>query len=119
MTKTLNKRRYLVTVMVLFIIAALAVTLVRFWRYSPYQLTNNIVGNPKTILSVKNVEVIGRSDGKKIWSFKARQADVSRGRYRTELSFITDGKLFSDGKPVEKPYTTHLRTMSKLQKGLR
>lgn len=89
-----NKRRYLVPAVALVLLAALAATLTVFWKYSPYKITSNLIGNPRIILSLKNVEVVGRSDGKKAWSFKAKQADVARGRYRTELTSISEGKLF-------------------------
>lgn len=100
MTKATNKRKYLVTAAALFIIAGLTITLVSLWKYSPYKITNKIVGNPRIILSLKNVEVVGRSDGRKIWSFNAKQAHVSRGRFRTELVAISNGKIFNDGKHV-------------------
>ena len=95
MNNSQNKRRYLVPAVALALIAALAVTLASFWKYSPYKITSNLIGDPRIILSLKNVEVVGRSDGKIAWSFKAKQADIARGRYRTELSDISDGKLFN------------------------
>lgn len=85
---------------VLAITAGLIIMLACLWKYSPYQITNKIVGNPRIILSLKNVEVIGRSGGNKIWSFQAKRANVSRGRSRTELIGISDGRLFNDGKRV-------------------
>ncbi|MEN6372654.1 MAG: LPS export ABC transporter periplasmic protein LptC [Armatimonadota bacterium] len=95
-----NKRKYLISAAVMVITAGLIVMLAFLWKYSPYQTTNKIVGNPRIILSLKNVEVIGRSGGKKIWSFEAKRANVSRGRFMTELIGIYDGRLFSDGKQV-------------------
>lgn len=91
-------RRYLTPVIALGVIGALVTTLVYLRKYSPYKVSDTLIKNPEIILSLQDVDIMGRSDGKKMWSFHADRVEVSRGRYRTEFFSIKDGKLYDDDK---------------------
>lgn len=93
-------RRYLPPAVAIALIAVLSVTIIYFRHYSPYKVTREQVGNPEILLSLSGVEIVGRSQGERIWSFKTTRADVWRGQVRTALLGIHDGKLYSDGKVV-------------------
>lgn len=49
-------------------------------------------------MKLRDVEIVGRTHGAKSWSFKAKQAEVSKGRYRTEFVSISAGKLYNGDK---------------------
>jgi hypothetical protein len=100
MTSYAATRRYLTPVIAVALIAALAASLIYFRKYSPYKVPDRLMGNPEIVLSLSDVEIVGRSDGEKLWSFKARRADVSRGRINTQFIAIGDGKLYDEGKIV-------------------
>lgn len=91
-------RKYLWPTVAVFVIAALVVTIVRYRRTLPYNIDHRVSGNPEIVLGLKDVEVVGRSGGDRIWSFKADRADVARGRARTTLLDIQDGKLYDGDK---------------------
>lgn len=55
---------------------------------------------PQVVLSLNGVEAVGRSEGRKVWSFEAKRADVSWGNTRTELEQIYNGVIFDDGTPA-------------------
>jgi hypothetical protein len=85
----------------LVLIAALAATFVCFRRNLPYKLESGLGGNPRVLLSLSDVVIVGRAGGRKAWSFKARRADVSQGRVRTTFLAIRDGKIYDEkGSPV-------------------
>jgi hypothetical protein len=94
------RRIRLTPIIALLLIAGLAVSIVKLWRYSPYKVTRDLVGNPQVVLSLHNVQVVGRGEGVRIWSFKADDVDVSRGRMRTVIRGVHEGKLFDKGKLV-------------------
>lgn len=90
----------MVPIAAIIMIAALVSTLVHFRKFSPYKLPSSVVGNPQIVLSLDDVQIVGRSDGHKIFSFMSKRADVSRGRYTTLFYAIRDGKLYDNEKPV-------------------
>jgi hypothetical protein len=100
MPKLGTKRKYITPVIIIVIIGVLVATLIRFRQYSPYRIPGTLVGNPEIILSLKDVEIIGRSKGNRVWSFKANSAAVSRSKTRTEFVLINDGRLYDDNKQV-------------------
>lgn len=93
-------RKFLPQLIVIGVIAVLAVSIVSLRRYSPYRVSGKLMGNPEVVLSLSDVETVGRIRGKKIWSFKAKHADVARGKYRTEFTSVHDGKIYDDGSVV-------------------
>lgn len=95
-----SKRKYIAPIIAILIICGLAVSIYMLRGYSPYVIKSSLVGNPQIVLALEDVEIVGRSDGQKTWSFAADKASVSRGRYRTEFISIRDGKLFDNNKVV-------------------
>ena len=100
MVAQLKFRRYLPPAIVLLLIAGLSASFVYFRRYSPYKVSALLAGNPEIILSLRGVEMVGRSEGQRLWSFRAERADVARGQIRTTFVAIRDGKLYDEGKVV-------------------
>ncbi|MBI2843850.1 MAG: LPS export ABC transporter periplasmic protein LptC [Armatimonadetes bacterium] len=95
-------RKHLAPIVAAAIIVALVISFICFRRYSPYALRGNVTGNPETILSLNGVEIVGRANGRRAWSFKAEGADVSRGRVRTVFRKISDGKIYDGDKVMAK-----------------
>lgn len=93
-------RRYAWPVIAALLIVLLSWSIVRFRHNLPYSVDKGLVGNPEIVFSLEDVEVVGRDHGAKIWSFRANQADVARGRSRATLLDIKDGKLYDNGKVV-------------------
>ena len=48
----------------------------------------------------KNAKLVGRSDGKKVWTFQAKAVEVSKDRRLATFHGITSGSLLQDGKQV-------------------
>jgi hypothetical protein len=82
------------------VIGVLLVSVVHFRRFSPYRVRHDLVGNPEVVLSLRGVSIAGRDDGKAAWSFDAERVDVSKGRYRTTVTGIRQGRLYDNGKAV-------------------
>ncbi len=100
MNTTTVIRKFIFPVIAAVVLAALVASLVHFRGYSPYHVRRDLIGNPEVVMSLRDVEIAGREDGKPAWSFDARRADVSRGRVRTILTDVRAGKLYDRGKPV-------------------
>ena len=96
------RRKWVAPVIAIMIILGLGVSVVRMWRYSPYKMKRDLVGNPEIVLSLRDVEISGRNNGKKFWSFNAETVDVTRGRIVTTVAGIHDGRLYDEGKLVAK-----------------
>jgi hypothetical protein len=91
-------RKYLAPVIAVAVIVVLAGMIVHFRRNLPYKVGAGLASNPETLLSLSDVEIVGRARGQRAWSFKAKEADVTQGRVATSFRSIRDGKLYDDGK---------------------
>jgi len=100
MANQLKYRRYLSTAVVVALIGGLVTSFVYLRRYSPYRVSGLVAGNPEIVLSLRDIEMVGRSGGEKLWSFHADRADVARGQVSTTFYSIRDGSLYDEGKVV-------------------
>lgn len=96
----LPDRRVIKPVLIAAVALALAVSVVKLWRYSPYKMSRDMVANPEFVLSLSGVQIAGMHEGRQSWSFKADRVDVSRGRVITTARGVHDGKLYGDNKVV-------------------
>lgn len=80
------------------VILGLAFSFFRFRKNLPYRVDSSFSGNPSILLSLNDVEIIGRANGERVWSFKANRADIAQGRVQTALHGLHDGKIYEDRK---------------------
>jgi len=52
------------------------------------------------VIRLKNARLVGRSGGKKIWTFEARTIDVSRDRRLATFKGVTRGSLLQNGRRI-------------------
>lgn len=95
-----SNRKYIQPVIAIVVIIILVGSFIHFRRYSPYKVGSGINANPEILLSLSDVEIMGRSNGQKKWCFSAKHAEVARGRAVTSVTSIHDGKIYDNGKEV-------------------
>jgi hypothetical protein len=66
----------------------------------------------------KDARLVGRSEGRTVWSFQARTIDLSRDRRLATFKGVTRGTLLADGRPIASlsagkvVYNTYTRNVS-------
>ncbi len=81
--------------------ALLLVSIAAFHRYSPIPGTSLMPkALPAVVLAMDNSYFVGLGRDGGLWSLRAARVELSRDRSTTVLSGISDGHVFSNGKPV-------------------
>lgn len=81
--------------------ALLLISVVAFKRYLPYESAHLAPKQaPAVVIAMEDVRIIGMNHGKKSFSVNAEEVNITRGRSITTLIKITNGKIYSNGKPA-------------------
>jgi len=71
-----------------------------FKELRPVGTQTRLVRMPEVLLTVEDVKLAGRSNGKPIWRLDAKKLMVSQNRAVTTFEGIHDGAIYKGGKPA-------------------
>jgi LPS export ABC transporter protein LptC len=97
-----SMRRYAAPLISIVMVGLVLASFIWLKEYRPFGRIEPMPASPNVALRLENAELVGRSNGRMAWRFKARQVEVSQDRSETTFTDIGRGVVYDVGKPVVK-----------------